>query len=48
MEYSAKTGCYKRSSIISTSLKHRQIRDYLHERLILVVKEIKGASFGMP
>jgi hypothetical protein len=48
MEYSAKTGCFKHNSSISTSLKHRQIRDYLHKGLILVVKEMKGASFGKP
>jgi len=48
MEYSAKTGCFKHNSNISTSLKHRQICDYLHERLVLVVKEMKGASFGKP
>jgi len=48
VEYRAKTDCFKHSGNVSTFLKHSQIRDYLHERPVHVVKEMKGASFSKP
>jgi hypothetical protein len=44
LEYGSVTGCCKQSSEIATSIKYDIILDYLHERLVPVVKEMKGVS----